>query len=145
MADVTLTNQAGTIFTFAQGEVNVVRSQVGADIEQSSLPGSGPIQAFLFDFSGPVKVVTISGQLFSTTSSRTDSGSTTTILEQKQWLEQNINGIQSSTAFTSTYEGQTFDGSSYQSTTVAVGEVTFDEEAGNPEELKFTMRLLVGF
>ncbi len=144
MGNVTFTNQSGTTFTFAQGEVNVVRGQVGGDVEQNPLPGSGPIAAFLFDFNGPVKIITINGQLFETAASRTDAGSVTTILEQKQWLEQNINGLQGATAFSSTYEGQTFDGSSYQSTTVAVGEVSFDEESGNPEELKFIMRFLVG-
>jgi len=144
MADVTFTNAAGTVFTFAQGEVNVVRSQVVSGAEQTALPGGGPISAFLFDFNGPVKIVTINGQLFETATSRTDTGSTTTILEQKQWLEQNIDGFQSATRFTSTYESQTFDGSAYQNTTVMVGETSFDEEAGNPEELKFTMRFVVG-
>ena len=144
MADVTFTNKSSTVFTFAQGEVNSVRSQTRGDIEQTALPVSGPISAFLFDFNGPVKIITITGQLFATTGSRTDSGSTTTILEQKQWLEQNIDGFQSATRFTSTYEAQTFDGSTYQNTTVMVGETDFDEEAGNPEELKFTMRFVVG-
>ncbi|KKM72365.1 hypothetical protein LCGC14_1421280 [marine sediment metagenome] len=144
MADVTFTNSSGTVFTFAQGEINVVRSQISPDVEQSALPGTGPISAFLFDFNGPIKIITITGQLFVTTASRTDTGSTTTILEQKQWLEQNINGFQLPTAFSSTYEGQTYDGSSYQSTTVAVGNISFDEEAGNPEELKFTMQFVVG-
>ena len=144
MADVTFTNKSATVFTFAQGEVNSVRSQTRADVEQTALPVSGPIDAFLFDFNGPVKIITITGQLFLTSSSRTDTGSTTTILEQKQWLEQNIDGLQSATRFTSTYEAQTFDGATYQNTTVMVGETSFDEESGNPLELKFTMRFVVG-
>ena len=144
MAEPTLTNGAGTTFTFAAGEVNQVRAQVAADVEQTAFPGSGPISAFNFDFNGPLKIITISGQLALAASTRTDAGSVTTILEQKQWLEENINGSQTSTAFTSTYEGQTFDGSSYQSTTVMVGQVDFSENSGNPLELPFTMQLLVG-
>lgn len=124
--------------------MNVVRAQIVADAEQTALPGGGPILAFLFDFSGPLKMITINGQLFETATTRTDTGSTTTILEQKQFLEKNINGFQGSTVFSSTYESQTFDGSAYQNTTVMVGEISFEEEAGNPEELKFIMRFLVG-
>lgn len=144
MADVTFTNPSGTVFTFAQGEVNSVGSKIAPDIEQTPLPGGGPSLAFVFDFNGPGKIITIIGQLFLTSASRTDTGSVTTILEQKQWLEQNINGLQTATAFTSTYEGQTFDGSSFVSTTAVQGNISFDEEAGNPEELKFTMNFLVG-
>ena len=144
MADVTFTNGSGTVFTFAQGEVNLVRSQISPDIEQMPLPGGGPSQSFLFDFNGPIKVINVTGQLFSTTASRTDTGSVTTILEQKQWLEQNINGFQTATAFTSTYEGQTFDGSSFVATKASQGNISFDEEAGNPELLKFTIQFVVG-
>ena len=144
MADVTFTNSSGTVFTFEQGEVNNVRSAISPDIEQTPLPGGGPSLAFTFDFNGPIKVINITGQLVATTASRTDTGSVTTILEQKQWLEQNINGFQTATAFTSTYEGQTFDGSSFVATTAVQGNISFDEEAGNPEELKFTMIFIVG-
>lgn len=144
MADVAITNSAGTIFTFSQGEVDKVRSQIVADVEQTAFPGGGPLNAFNFDFNGPLKIINLTGALFETTASRTDSGSVTTILEQKQWLEQNINGLQTSTTFTSTYDAQTFDGSSFVNTTIMFGQMEFNEEAGNPELLPFTMQLLVG-
>ena len=144
MATVTIKNTAGTTFTFAFGEVDKVRSQIAADVEQTAFPGGGPSNAFNFDFSGPLKIINLTGVLFETSASRTDSGSVTTILEQKQWLEQNISGLQTSTTFTSTYDTQTFDGSSFTNTTIMFGQMEFNEEAGNPELLPFTMQLLVG-
>ena len=68
-----------------------------------------------------IKVITLTGTLFETTSSRTSSGSTTTILEQKQFLEQNLSGIQTATTFTSNYESETFDGTDFVPTQVFTG------------------------
>ena len=144
MADVTIKNGSGVTFTFAQGEIEKVRSGTGADIDQTALPAAGPSEAFLFDFEGVKKVIQINGALFETTTTRTSSGVTKTILEQKQWLEQNLNGAQTAVNFTSTYETQTFDGSSFEQTQVMWGNIEFEENAGDPEELPFSLTLLVG-
>ncbi len=144
MADVTIQNSSGVTFTFQQGEVDKVRSQVIADIEQTALPASGPSQAFLFDFEGVRKLITITGSLFDADTTRTSSGTTKTILEQKQWLEQNLNGSQSAVTFSSTYEAQTYDGSAYQNTKVMWGSIEFEEIAGETEELPFVATILVG-
>ena len=131
-------------FTFEQGEVESVRSSVTADVDQTTLPGAGPSQALLFDFDGVKKILQLRGNLFDTVTTRTSSGDTKTILEQKQFLEQNLSGLQSGVVFSSTYEAQTFDGSSYVNTEVMWGSIEFEEVTGEPELLSFTATLLVG-
>ena len=144
MADVTITNSAGVVFTFEAGEVEKVRSAVNADIDQSALPSSGPSLAFLFDFEGVRKIISVTGVLIASATTRTSSGTTKTILEQKQWIEQNLSGAQTAAAFTSTYESQTFDGSAFATTNIMWGSITFEEIAGDPSVLPFTIQLLVG-
>ena len=144
MVNVTLINGAGETFTFADGEVQAVNSTVNADIEQLAFPGIGPASAFGFDFNGPIKIIRISGVLFETTATRTDMSTTTTILQQKQWLEENVDGFQLGRAFTSNYESQSFDGAAFISTNVLVGTLSFNEQVGNPETLIFNINLLVG-
>lgn len=144
MVNVTITNSSGTTFTFADGEVKSVKSQLNPDIELNPLPGSGPAAAFAFDFNGVVKTISLRGVLFETDTSRTDSGSTTTILEQKQFLEQSLDGFQTSTNFTSNYESQTFNGSSFVQTKVFMGVTDFEEVEGDPERLMFNINLIVG-
>lgn len=144
MADVTIKNASGVIFTFAPGEVASVRSGLAADVDQTALPASGPSDAFLFDFEGVRKVIQIKGALFLTDTTRTSTGSTKTILEQKQFLEKILDGSQSSVDFTSTYDTETFDGSSFVQTKIMWGGIEFEEIAGDVEELPFTATLLVG-
>lgn len=144
MADVTVQNASGVTFTFQQGDTDRVRSVITANPDQLSIPGSGPGAAFLFDFEGPIKAIEISGELTEASTSRTSSGTTTTILQQKQWLEENLNGLQVATNFTSTYETQSYDGSSFTQTKIMWGQMSFEEIAGDPEALPFTATLLVG-
>jgi len=144
MTDVTITGQDDAIFTFEQGEVKDVKSRTAGDIELNALPGSGPSQAIGFDFNGVIKMITISGVLFETTASRVDTSSVTTILEQKQWLEKQLNGAQFPKGFTSNYESQSYDGNSFVSTQVFKGQLEINETEGSPEALPFTITLLVG-
>ena len=144
MTDVTITGQDDALFTFAQGEVRSVKSRTAADIEINALPGSGPSDAIGFDFSGVLKMITISGVLFETITSRVDTSSVTTILEQKQWLEKQLNGFQIAKAFTSNYESQSYSGSAFVSTKIFNGQLEINETEGSPEALPFTISLLVG-
>lgn len=144
MTDISITNSNGIIFTFANGEVKTVRSRILADIEQTALPAAGPANAFVFDFNGAIKVIEINGTLFETTTSRTSSGTTTSILAQKQWLEANVNGLQQAVTFASNYESQTYDGTAWQTTKIVIGIIEFTEEEAMPGELPFTATLLVG-
>lgn len=144
MTDVTITNQSGVTFTFADGEVQNVRGGVNADLDVSALPGSGPMGAFGFDFNGSTKIINLAGAFFETTSSRTSIGSTTTILEQKQWIEEILNGFQLvPMTFTSNYESQSHDGSNFVNTTILFGKMEVNETAGDPERLPFTITLAV--
>ena len=144
MADVIITNASGVTFTFESGEVDLVRASVDEEIDQTGLPAPGPSEDFLFDFEGVRKIIQVNGGLYLTATTRTSTGTTKTILAQKQWLEQNLNGSQTSANFTSTYEAQTFDGSSYVATKIMWGTITFAEVSGDPELLPFTITLVVG-
>lgn len=144
MANPTVQNGSGVTFTFQAGDVETVRAKITAGVDQTTFPGAGPSAAFLFDFEGVNKIVTLSGTLTEASSTRTSSGTTTTILAQKQWLEANLSGLQSSVTFTSTYDSQSYDGSSFQTTKVMFGDVEFTENQGDPEHLSFTITLLVG-
>ena len=144
MTDVSITGQDDSIFTFAQGEIKSAKGRIAADIEINALPGSGPSSAIGFDFSGVLKLITISGVLFETTSSRVNTSSVTTILEQKQWLEKQFNGFQSAKAFTSNYDSQSYNGDSYVTTKIFNGQFEYDESEGNTETLNITITLLVG-
>ncbi len=144
MVDVTIKNSAGVIFTFSPGEISSLRSGLSADIDHTAFPASGPSTAFLFDFEGVRKVIQITGALFDNGTNRTDSGTTITILAQKQFLEKALDGAQGSVDFNSTYDAQTFDGSSFVQTKVMWGSINFEEIAGDVEELPFTATLFVG-
>jgi hypothetical protein len=144
MTDVTITGNDGAVFTFADGELSGIRTQLNPDIEVNPLPGSGPSQALAFDFNGVLKTISLSGVLFETTTSRVDTSSVTTLLEQVQWLEKQLNGTQLARIFTSNYASQTFDGTSFVTTKILAGSFDFNENAGDPERLPFTINLLVG-
>lgn len=144
MVDVTITGNDGAIFTFADGEVSGIRTQLNPDIEINALPGSGPSQALAFDFNGVLKTISLSGFLFETTSSRVDTSSVTTLLEQIQWLEKQLNGTQLARTFTSNYSSQTYNGTAFVTTKILAGSFDFNENAGDPERIPFNINLLVG-
>lgn len=144
MTDITLTGQDDAIFTFAQGEITNVKGRAAAEVEINALPGSGSSSAIGFDFNGVLKMITISGVLFETSSSRVNTSSVTTILEQKQWLEKQLNGLQLPKGFTSNYDSQSFNGDSFVSTKVFKGLFEWNETEGSPEALPITITLLVG-
>lgn len=144
MAEPAITNSAGVTFTFESGEVASVQSDIVSDIDPLALPASGPSQTFLFDYAGVLKNIILQGVLFETSTSRTDSGTTTTILQQKQWIEKNLNGQQTANTFSSTYDSQTYNGSSFETTKIMFSKVSFTERSGDPESLAFTINLIVG-
>lgn len=145
MTAVSITNNTGNVtFTFAEGEVDSVEPVVSADIDVIALPGAGPAAGLGFDFGGTTKQIRVRGKLFETPTSRTSSGTTTTILQQKQWLEAIINGNQFAKTFTSDYESETYNGSSFVATKVYAGRFSAPQKSGNPEWLDFEMELTVG-
>ena len=144
MTDVSLVGNDDVTFTFAPGEVQEVRSQSSGEIDVQKIFGSGPAGAFAIDFNGVEKVISIRGFLFQTDTTRTSSGVTTSILQQKQWLEKQLNGNQVPRSFTSNYESQSYGSGQYEDTKVLMSQIQFTERAGRPDELQFSAQLLVG-
>ena len=143
MVDVSMVGNDGSTFTFASGEIEQIRTQLNPDIEISALPASGPSTALAFDYNGVIKTISITGHLFATTTSRVSTSSVTTLLEQKQWIEKQLNGQQLARTFTSNYDSYTWDGEAFTTTKILAGAVSFSENAGDPERIPFSINLLV--
>jgi len=152
MASVTFT-VGGITFTFGDGDVNTCKSSIMSNIENSMITGMGPMGAYNYDFEGCTKSIEVAGQLTPQSSTRTDSGTVKTILEQKQWLESLINGNQKVVTFTSNYESKTVDitigavspnQAHFTDTTCKIESLSFDEKGGNPLQLPFRMSIKIG-
>lgn len=152
MADISFTVD-GTTFTFAEGEVKQIQSSIETDAQQERLSSSPAMSAQLFDFSGVLKTIRLSGVLFETTASRISGYSINTIVEQKQWLESLLNGTQDSIEFSSNYESLTplqKSGatapykSAFTSTKCIIANLNFSEIEGKTSELAFNITLYVG-
>jgi len=139
---VTLTN-GGVTFTFSEGECESVRSGLAANLDSDSMPGSGPLDAMLFDYNGTLKTITISGFLFNDGTNHLDSGTATTINGQRQWLEKILNGSQTVTTIDSNYTSS-WNGSAWVVSTCLKSAIEFDERTGDPNRLAFTINLIVG-
>ena len=156
MTDISLT-VGSYVFTFAEGEVNSIRSRVGSGIETQKISATGPLSSYIYDYEGCEKSITLSGQLFETTTSRVTGYSTgysiNTILAQKLWLEGLANGNQTNITFTSNYETQSVLYSAsvtppylseVSSTTVKLQSINFTETTGEVNKLDFELVLIVG-
>lgn len=130
---VTIENQSGVTFTFQEGDVETVESQVVSGIEQYGIPYSSYASAQVADFEGSRKQITVSGVITEASTTRTSSGTTKTIQEQKDWLE-GLQGNQIPKTFTSNYENEE----------IMVTKFKSIDKAGNPNELPFTLTLFVG-
>lgn len=131
---ITITNADGVVFTFQDGDIFNVESTVASSIEQYGLSGLDWTYAFLADFEGVRKIITLSGALTDASTSRTSSGSVLTIAQQKAWLEALQTGQQTPQSFVSDFENET----------VMVGQFRTNNDCQKPNELNFTMTLNVG-
>jgi len=152
MTDISFTVN-GKVFTFAEGECEKITSTISSDCTSEKLPGAGPMNNYLNDYDGSDKTINITGTLFETVSSRVSGYSVNTIIEQKQWLESLINGMQKAITFTSNYETLTILNSSsetppYQGsftyTKGYIKSITFSEYMGQVNKLDFTISIIVG-
>jgi hypothetical protein len=139
---VTLEN-GGVTFTFSDGEVMQISSNISGNLDNDSMPISGPLGAMIFDFNGVIKTITLSGALFDDNTNHLDAGTAITINGQRQWLERIVNGNQGATSFDSNY-GSSWNGSTWQVSTCLVQQMTFDEQTGDPNRLPFSITLIVG-
>jgi len=156
MTDVSITNQEEHTFTFADGEVQDIRTSINSNPDADPMPLSAPGLAIIFDFNGALKTITITGMLFDTTGDDrvTGSGAPTvqTLAQQRWWLETLVTGNQSVANFNSNYDDQTYAGGSITDyvagsgpqTQVVVSGLTFGEVQGDPNKLPFTLKLIAG-
>ena len=125
----------GVTFTFDDGEVKSVDVEKVGNLDVSSTPASDSNDSFIVDFNGVVKSIMISGQLFETDTTRTSTGTTTSIEDQQAWLEDLVDGSQNGYTFNSSYQ---------TNKTVFCRRVKFSEDAGKPNNVKFSMELIEG-
>lgn len=123
-------------FVFYGGEVKACDDNTEANIEQESLPFGLPTDAYVFDYNGPTTIVTITGILFNTSSTRVSGQSVSTKEQQAAWLKNVINGSQ--------IANHQFSSNNHSSVNILAGRFNFRENAGRPNALDFTMILLVG-
>ncbi len=152
MADISLTTTDGRVFTFAEGEIKRVTSNIDANLENMPMPNLGPTSSYSFDYEGVTKTITVTGILFSTGTSRVAGFSIDSIIEQKQWLESLVSGTQRILTFTSNYETLSVRSeldavapyqASFTQTKVKIMSLNFDEIEALTEELAFSMQLVV--
>ena len=142
----------GVTFTFQDGNVHTVESSLNSGIENNPTKG-GPMRGRNWDNNGCTKTITLKGALTAAVSTRTSTGTVTTIYSQKQWLESLVNGSQSAITIDTTYEDQSvldktpatspFQGA-FTSTKILVQTMRFTERAGEPNRLDFEIVFVVG-
>jgi hypothetical protein len=152
MTDISFTVNS-QIFTFSEGEVEKITSNITSDCTSEKVPGAGPMSNYLNDFDGSEKTITITGTLFETVASRVTGYSVNTMIEQKQWLESLVNGTQKAITFTSNYETLTilnaasatlpYQGS-FTYTKGYIKSIVFTEIMGEVNKLDFTISMIIG-
>jgi len=134
MADVTI-KKGSVTFTFDDGDVEDVVIGKTGNLDENPIPASDSDSAFVLDFNGVIKAITITGSLTNSSSSRTDVGTTQTIAEQIDWLLALVDGVQ---------DGHTFNSTFQTDKTVYCRKVNFTEKSGSPNESPFTIELVEG-
>jgi len=141
------------VFTFSNGDVKSVRSIITGKPTQQEISASGPMSAYLYDYDGVLKKISVSGILTNADSTRVAGSYINTIYEQKQWLESLLNGDQDLIEFESTYDSQTVLSKSsptnpyqagFTSTYCMIESMEFNEVDGEPNHLRFNITLIVG-
>ena len=125
----------GVTFTFKEGNVSDVDIEKKGNLDENAMPASDSDNAFILDFNGVIKTLTLTGELTPSTTSRTDSGSVKTIEEQTDWLMDLVDGSQSGYTFNSTYQ---------TNKTLYCRRFKFKEKAGTPGGVTFTLEFVEG-
>jgi len=124
----------GVIFTFQDGDVADVVVNKAGNLDENSMPASDSEYAFVVDFNGVLKTITLSGKLTLAATTRTSTGTVKTVEEQMDWLITLVNGAQTGYTFNSTYQ---------TGKTVYARKVNFRELAGELD-VPFTIELVEG-
>jgi hypothetical protein len=134
MSNPTITNGLVT-FTFADGDCETVVVKKNGNLDENPLPASDSNYAFVIDFNGVLKTITLSGFITEALTTRTDIGTTTTIEAQQDWLLALVNGSQTGYTFSSTYQ---------TGKTVYCRNVQFTEKSGDPNRVSFVIDFVEG-
>jgi len=156
-----ITNGAGEIFTFDDGMIEKISPTIIGEIDENVLPASGPMNNLGIDINGVTKQITISGKLYDTNSTVSNTQNIRDKVVMKFWLEALMNGNQTAVAFYSNYEYASASGNgtstitddvsgatitlqaTFTTTKVYVKQISFDDEEANPSLIPFTMTLWV--
>ncbi len=144
----------GTTFSFPNTCIDMIESTVTQSPEHIPIIGYGPLGGYMFNFEGAAKTIDIRGHLLNQTTSVINTGDIKAIDEQKYWLEGLFVGEDKPIIFESRYEK--FSGHSFStthnppykaimlSTKGVFGTFQVRQVAGRPNDLAFTIRMVVG-
>ena len=134
MGNVTIINGLET-FTFQPGDVTSVKVLKQGSLDVNPMPASDSDDAFVIDFNGVLKTITLMGDLSNASSTRVSGGSVSTIAEQIDWLLTLVDGAQTGYTFGSTFQ---------TGKTVYCRKVDFDELQGEITKSPFTIEFVEG-
>ena len=134
MANVTI-EKDGVTFTFQQGDVEGVKMNKQGQLDENPTPASDSSYAFVIDFNGVIKTITLTGAITTATSTRLSTGTATTISAQIDWLLTLVDGAQTGYTFNSTFQ---------TGKTVYCRKCSFDEVSGEVTKSPFTIELVEG-
>lgn len=125
----------GVTYTFADGQVDVVKTLKQGNLDETSMPGNDSDDTFIVDYNGVIKTFTLTGTLFDVTSSLTSTGTVTTVEQQIDWLMGLITGAQDGYTFNTTYQ---------TNKTVYCRKFDISENTGTILQVPFTLEFVEG-
>jgi len=134
MAQPTIEND-GVTFTFGDGDIESVSVEKTGSLDENPAPASDSDSAFIVDFNGVLKTFTLKGVITPATTTRTSTGTTTSIEDQLDWLFVLVDGVQSGYTFNSTYQ---------TNKTVYCRKVRAVERAGMPNGVDISIEFVEG-
>jgi len=134
MANVSIKNGSVT-FTFQDGDGAEVEINKVANLDENPTPASDSDNAFIIDFNGVIKTVTVTGFITEALTTRTDSGTITSIEDQQDWLLALVDGGQSGYTFNSTYQTNKI---------LYCRRVNFKEVSGESNQVPYVMEFVEG-
>ena len=125
----------GVTFTFGDDECVSLKITKLGKLDENSMPASDSNYAFVMDFNGVIKSLTLKGNLIANATTRTSTGAVKMIEEQMDWLLTLVDGAQDGYTFNSTYQ---------TNKTVYCRKVDFEEVEGAINKVPFTVELVEG-
>lgn len=136
MTNPTITRGSDSVvFTWNPGDIIDISVAKDANLDENPLPGGDSDANFVIDFNGVSKTIRLTGKITPATTTRTSTGTTTTIAQQLAWLETLVNGAQTGHTLNTTFQS---------SKTVYCRSFEYKEMSGNPNFAEFTIDLVEG-